>query len=483
MSLSFIKCRYGASLSGKTLRIVRSTRAVTGRINHSTISWPLSSTSGQPPILGNKHSPVAGCIGIQESLTLWLDTPFTSKNKAIKVLPSMLDVQLPFPLEDCCYCFVQFRRNATRMISVLAIAARRATVQQRLDQYKAYGIDPTIIDHEGLALWQESMREKPPRSGITRVVVSLEPDHISFVIGSGNIFLNAHCLQMPDESGGEMNPEDAFQRMHRFLCAELVPTRSELAMRLRNESGRGEPHGELQTNKPVEWVFCGSLTRQPVVVNSLHRLLSGEWPGSFMVHKSPETFLPRALSSRALAGGGALCNLRQRELTHSDVRIEHKKRSARAALLLLLAGMTICVFNLAWQIVGSLQFKDAKQEISRLTRELAPDRAIPYGREVFEAQKIVQKRMNDFAPVLHIFAQPLSTRLAEIINTGKESRLSYTRLEITRDKIIIGGTTEDWNYCERLAKRLENIGYKAEMERTEGQDDNLVHFTVKGIVR
>ena len=402
---------------------------------------------------------MAGCIGIQESLTLWLDTPFTSKNKAVKVLPSMLDVQLPFPLEDCCYCFVQFRRNAARRISVLAVAARRATVQQRLDQYKAYGIDPVIIDHEGLALWQESLREKLPRSDTTRIVISLETDHISFVIGSGNIFLNAHNLQMSVEPGAETKPEEAFQRIHRILCAEL------------------------QAGEKVEWVFCGALARQPAVVNSLHRLLSGEWPGFYMVHKSPETFLARALSSRALTGGDAVCNLRQRELTHLDVRTEHKKRSAHSLVLLFMAGMTICAFNLAWQIVGSIQLKDAKQEISRLTGELAPDRAIPYGREVFEVQKIVQKRMNDFAPVLHVFAQPLSIRLSEIINAGKEARLSYTRLEITRDKIIIGGTTEDWNYCERLAKRLENIGYKAEMERTEGQDDNLVHFVVKGTAK
>lgn len=456
MSFSFIKYWYGASLCGQTLRIVRSARAFTGRINHSTVTWPFASPSGQQQTVKNKHSPVAGCIGIQESLTLWLDTPFTSKNKAFKVLPSMLDVQLPFPLEDCCYCFVQFRRNTAGTISVLAVAARRANIQQRLDQYKAYGIDPIIIDHEGLALWQESLREKLPRSDTTRVIIGLEPDHISFIIGSGNIFFNAHSVQMPAEPGAEMKPEDAFQRMHRILCAEL------------------------QTKKPVEWIFCGDLARQPSIVNSLHRLLSGEWPGPYTIHKSPETFLPRALSSRALAGGDAVCNLRQRELTHLDVRTEHKKRSARAVLLLFLAGMTICAFNLAWQIVGSIQFKDAKQEISRLTGELAPPRAIPYGREVIEAQKIVQKRMNDFAPLLRIFAPPLSARLAEIINAGKEARLSYTRLEITRDKIIIGGTTEDWNYCERLVKRLENIGYKAELERTEGQDDNLVHFIVKG---
>ncbi len=450
MSLFSIKCRYGASLPGKTPRIVRAERSFTGRINHSAVAWDASTPGQQPP------AEVAGCIGIRESLTLWLDTPFSSKQKAVKVLPSMLDVQLPFPLEDCCYCFVQFRKKTAGTISVLAVAARRATVQQRLDQYKACGIDPTTIDHEGLALWQESLREKPARSDTTRVVINLEPDHVSFVIGSGKIFLNAHSLQTSVEPGAEMKPEEVFRNMHRFLCADL------------------------HAGEKVEWVFCGDLARHPALVNALYRLLSAEWPGSCLVHKSPETFLPRALASRALAAGDAACNLRQRDLTHADVVSRHRKNSARSVSLLLLAGIMICVFNLAWQIAGAIRLKAARQEISRLAGKLAPGSVIPYGREIDEAQKIVQKRMNDFAPVLHMFARPLATRLAEIINAGKEAGVSFTRLEITREKITIGGTTEDWNYCELLVKRLKLIGYKAEMERTEGRDDTLVHFTVKG---
>ena len=457
MSFFFTKTWYGASPSAKMPRIVRSTRSLTGRISHSTVAWPLSSPAEKPNTI--EHiTPVAGCIGIQESLTMWLETPFTSKGKAVNVLPSMLDVQLPFPLDDCCYCFARFRRTASRTISVLAVATRRATIQKSIDQYKACGIDPVVIDHEGLALWRESLRENVPRSEIIRVIINLEADHVSFVIGSGNIFQNAHSMQMPDASGTETKPEEIFQLIHRILCAEL------------------------QAGQKVEWLFCGALARQPAVINALHRLLSAEWPGPFMVHKSPETFLSRALSSRALVDGDAACNLRQGELTHTDLRIEHKKRSVRVLLLLFVTGLAICAFNLTWQIAGALQFKTAKQEISRLAGIIVPDRTIPYGREVEEARKSVQKRTKDFAPVLNVFAQPLSTRLAEIINTGKNCRLSFTRLNISRDKIIINGTSEDWNYCERLAKLLENTGYKTEMERTEGLDDNLVHFTVKGSI-
>lgn len=484
MNFPFIKKWHGVSISAKMAIIVRATRSVTGRINHSTSAWPL--TSGSGPGHAEKISPpAAGCIGIDESLTIWLDTPFTSKLKAARVLPSMLDVQLPFPLDDCFYCFVKYRRKAAGKISVLAVAARRTTIQQRLEAYIAAGIDPLIIDHEGLALWQESLREAPcdkphglaysaeakllaakdglaqkgensPRSDITRVVISLEPDHVAFVIGSGGIFLNAHSLQISVETGTEMKLEDVFLRMQRVLRAEL------------------------QADKKVEWVFCGALARQPATVNALHRLLSAEWPGSFMVHKSPETFLARAISSRALAGREHACNLRQGDLTHPEILAKNRKRSARAVWTLLLAGMTLCIFNLAWQTAGSLRFKKAREEVSRLAGEIVPGRFVPYGREVEEARKTVQKRLDEFSPVMRVFAEPLSTRLAGMINAGRTARLSFTRLEITPDKITVGGTAEDWNYCEHLAKLIENSGYKTELERTENLEDNLVHFIVKG---
>lgn len=403
--------------------------------------------------------PVAGCIGINESLTLWLDTPFKSKNKAGKVLPAMLDVQLPFPLEDCCYCFVQFHRKAAETFSVLAVAARRAAVQQQLDQYLALGIDPIIIDHEGFALWRQSLREKPPGPDTTRVVVSLEPDHVAFAIGSGSLYLNAHSIQIAPDASSGMNAEETFKRMHRILCAEL------------------------QTKKPVEWIFCGPLARQPMVVNALHRLLNGEWPGALMVPKSPETFLPRALSSRALSGARLSCNLRQQELMHPSVRVERKQRSARTVAMLLLIGLLLCAFNLSWQIIGSFYFNNAKQTIVRLTRELVPDQTVNYGREAGEVRQITQKRRTDFEPVLNMFAQPLAIRLAGIINAGKEANLNYTRLEISRNKVTINGTAEDWNYCEQLLKHLRNIGYKAEIERREAEEDNLVHFIVRGTIQ
>lgn len=449
---------YGAALWGQSLTVVRSNRALTGRINTTTLARSPASAGRREEMTG-LNQPVVGCIGIQESLTLWLDTPFRSINKTLKVLPSMLDLQLPFPLEDCCYCFVQFRRKTAGSVSTLAVAVRRTVIQQRLAQYRAVGIDPIIIDHEGLALWQQSLREKPSLAGKMRVVLSLEADHIAVVIGLDGLYLNAHSLQISAGAEAEMTSEATLNRLRRIFCAEL------------------------QIQKPVEWIFCGPLARQTRIVNSLHGLLNRDWPGAMIVQKSPETFLARALASRAFAGGWHRCDLRLHDLTHPDVQARRKKHVARAFFLLLLTGILLCLFNMAWQVIGSLQFNNARQAVSRLARELAPDSVIVYGREVNDVQKVMQKRVNEVAPLLNMFARPLSIRLAEIINAGKEANLNYTRIELNREKVMINGTAEDWNYCDRLVKYLGQIGYRVEIERREPDEDNLIRFTVRGIVQ
>lgn len=444
------RSRLGVSLREQTPVAVRAERSIFGRIRHAEVVWPPASAPGQ-------NGPVwktAGCIGIQESLTLWLDTPLSSKRKVIRVLPSMLDVQLPFPLEDCCYSFIRFRRRkAGNGISVLAVAARRAAVQRCLDQYRAAGIDPLIIDHEGLALWQQSLSEHPPRSGTARVVAALEPDHIALVVGKGELFINAHSLQTPAGSGAVS--EELFQRVRRILCAEL-------------------PSGAA-----VEWVFCGLLARQTALINSFHRLLNNEWPGPCVIHQSPENFLPRALSARALENNRASCNLRQGELTHPAALAARRKHARLSALLLLLTGILLCVFNLAWQFIASSRFKDAQREIARLTAELAPGRAVTYGREAEEMRPVMQKQLEDFSPLLNVFAEPLSIRMAAVINAGREAGLAFTRFAISREKITINGTAAGGSRSENLAEYLKNMGYNVVAEQEKPGSGAPAPFVIK----
>jgi hypothetical protein len=436
---------YGAYFSGESVLTAGTSRSWTGKVSCSKIPAP----AGEKEL---KNIPVAGCSGIQESMAIWLDTPFTSKGKALKILPSLLDVQLPFPLEDCYYDFVSIRRKPDSTLSVLAVAARRASIRQRIARYEAAGIDPLVIDHEGLAVWEESLREKKAETGTVRVIFLLEPGHIGIVIGEGKTFLNSHSLQISSNPREER--QNILSGVQRILQAEL------------------------QGKKEVAWVFCGSLALQTDLVNTIFNFCKNIWTGSLFVHKEPELLLPRALASRAIRRQS--CNLRRDDLLHPALKAQMKRRSLAALTVFALTGLLLIGFNLAWQVIGHAQFEKARQIITSLGKEIAPQAVIAYGREETQLRQIMQKRINDFAPALDMFAQPLSIRLAEIINFGKKHELNYTRLELSRSKAVISGTIDDWNYCDYLVNYLKSAGYETEIDRREAEDDNLVHFVVKG---
>jgi len=442
--MGIFKSCYGVSLHGQKPLCVRAIRGLAGGIRHADASLP-------PP----KDEKTAGCMDINGSLTIWLDTPFASKTKAGKILPSMLDVQLPFPLEECCFCFAQFRKRADKNISVLAVAARREAVQKRIGAYQSSGIDPVIIDHEGLALLDQSLAEIPSQPDSNRVLISLDSDRVAVIIGSENYFINAHSLQIQTGLEEAIRDGDIVNRIRRILRAELPPKQT------------------------TEWMFCGPLAKRQDIVNRLAPLRN-EWPGPAAAHDSPESFLPRALAIRAISGEESRCNLRRNELTHPALLDQAQKRASNASFAFLLAGIILIAFNLAWQVIASTQFSNAKNRISGLCRELSPDRRITYGRETEEIQPVVQKRLEDFAPVINAFNQPLSIPLAGLINAAKKTDLSYSRLELSRDTILISGTTEDWDYCDQLLKYVRSLAYLAEVERHEAEDDNGVRFTLKG---
>lgn len=442
----FSKPWYGASLWGENIRTVRASRSLTGGSVF---------TGGPETQKGARASPgcTVGCIGVGESLTIWLDTPFASQSRALRVLPSLLDVQLPFPLEDCCWCLAASRRGGRRAVSALVVAARREAIQQRLQQYRTVFIEPAVLDHEGLALWWQNLRENPPVTGALRVIVNLEPDHASFIIGRGHDFINAHSLRL---AAGAVAPEDIFRRIQRILRTEL------------------RPGGQAQ------WFFCGTLARQPALVNNLHKLLGAEWPGARTIHQPPDDFLARALAARGLLAGGRLCNLRRGDLEHPAARAENDRVGRRTAGLFLAAGILLCLFNLAWTALYQFKISRLKNEIAIVAGQVAPGRPIQYGQETGEAERAVMRRVAEAKPALNVFAKPLSATLAEIVGTCRDAGLSIAELRLSRSEATIKGAAEDWNGCEQLAKRLNNAGYATAIEKHEAGADNFVRFTVKG---
>ncbi|MDD4871699.1 MAG: hypothetical protein PHR77_14165, partial [Kiritimatiellae bacterium] len=292
---------YGIDLQAGQPVVVRAERT-RGHVNCFPVSVNDSSFVNG---LQSGKAVAVGALTASESFSCWLEAPFLSFRKALKVLPTLLDVQLPFALEDCIYDFVETKQKQltgkTDIIGkellpveggvtrALAVAARMEDIQKKIELFKTFGIDPVVLDQEGLALWTQSLLEVPVVTGTEntpRIVVYLGIERSTMAIGRGGELISAHSL----------GPNNIAQ-ISRLLKAQLK-----------------QGHGRKDAD--VRWMWTGPGVGDAALFGKLQESLRSEWPGTSIVHDKPETFLARAVATRALLAGPLRCNLRSGTFLH-----------------------------------------------------------------------------------------------------------------------------------------------------------------------
>ncbi|MBI2440951.1 MAG: hypothetical protein HYV35_06215 [Lentisphaerae bacterium] len=441
--------------SGKAV-MVRAWRSAGGTLRH--VVEPQSESVGKSGLW-------VGCLPVQESLTLWLNSSLTSLAKARKVLPTLLDIQLPFPLEECLYQFVEFRRTAEGTVSALVCAARREAVQACLARYQAQDLDPMLLDHEGLALWTQSLVEAPAESGRPRALICLEDDHVTLALGIGDRFGQAHSFQAVLAAG---SAGDLVNRLQLLLHAGL-PARN---------ATHSVVGGPAVSGASVQWLYCGARAGETAMVNALHQSLEQSWPGPLTIVKEPALFLARALCERALKRGPLRCNLRQPPLVHPAVQRAVALRARAAVASVMVAGLLLIGFSVTARLLAEQRLNRVKAEIDLVAAELAPGAVIPYGREVAEVQKAWEKRAPLTKPFLEAFAPSLAARLAEVVRSGQAAAVRFETLSLRRNSLVLTGLAEDWDQCGELEERLKALGYSVKLERQEAVAETAVRFTV-----
>lgn len=436
---------YGITLAGDQAVTAEARRSSVGIVRQA-VAAPGAKTS--------RGALTSGCLAVHESLTLWLNSPLVSRAKAEKVLPALLDIQLPFPLEDCLYQFVEFRRTPDGKVSALVCAARREAIQTCLERYRARGIDPMLLDHEGLALWTQSLIECPPvpqrRPEQHRALIYLDHDHATLVIGCGNRYANAHSLKI---TGTTMD--------------DRLVNRMQLVL-----------HADLPAGVNVQWLFCNAAGGQAAIAETLHRSLTATWPGSLTPIKAPATFLARALCTRAVKRGPLRCNLRRQSFTHPAVQRAAAGRARAAAVGIMIAGILLVGFSLTSRFWGMQQFNRIKSEIATMAAELAPGVHVQYGREIPEVQRAWEQRAPQTAPFLDAFTPSLAKRLAEIIRAGQAAAVHFETLNLKYNSLVLTGVAEDWDQCATLEQNLKALGYTVKMDRQEAVAEAEVRFTI-----
>ncbi len=403
-------------------------------------------------------TPAAGCLAVNDTLAVWLDAPFEAWSKTRRVLPALLDAQLPFALEDCRYGFAAARRGINGKMQVLALAARASTVDAQLDRYRAAGWDPVFLDHAGLALWTQSLLETPAAPGEARALVYLQPEQLTVVTGRGVGFQQAHTLPWlaGAEAAGGGSMDALFGRLERILYAES------------NTDWR--PH----------WLLYAGAGAPAPLADELAGRLTERWPGRISRPADAVGILSRALAARALTPGDWRCNFREGALLHPAVRRWRRRTMQRAACLVLAAGCLLLAGNLIWQAAAARRLHSMRGAVAALAARLAPGARIPYGREAEEAQRAWENERQSTAALHAALAADLHLRIGQLLEAGAAGGIAYQILEADDRQFTIRCAAADWGRFEALTRRLGELGYAAEMEALPALEDGRAACVIKG---
>lgn len=394
------------------------------------------------PDIGEVLSPpprsvVAGCLLQKESFTRWLTAPIATARKAATVFHALLDIQLPFSVEECEVALLGMT-PAPDLAGTrgLVAGARQADIARRLEALAALSMHPHILDQEGIALWSRAGTEFPDMkpSSAARVVVYSGADRVTLSVGQGREFLAAHTLR-------QMDP-DAVNR----LLKSLFPIQPEA----------------------TEWIWTGPDARLADVLQSCQPALSTRWPGTVRTAPDPATFLARALAARALNTTPYPCNLRSGRFLHPELARRLERQPVRLAAACLAAGLLLCLVNLSWQWAARYRLAQGQQIIHTLAAGITgTSTGLPRGKEALVARRFSETQERGMEPFLAATEAALPATLGRILEAARIEEVSIEVLTLGAKGGVIHGCARDFARGKALAGRLDGNGWTATLEHKE----------------
>jgi hypothetical protein len=457
---------YGIDQTGESLTVVKA-RASRRDVSFETvyqaqgpcdIHKAADAVSSLAETGSSRSAVVSASMPASSAVTRWLETPFSAPGKAMRVLPSVLDVQLPFPLESCVYSFASLEKEPGKGCRALALASRRDDVSSRLEQLGNCGIDPWVLDHEALALWHRAAQEQPPKAGEYRVIGHTGPSAWTLVVGKGAGFLSSHT----------------FRVTHRDVDAASIAPRIQRV--LRSQCG-GSDTG-------IDWMWAGSGIAEAPFRTEIETALQRDRQIQFRVAKKPETFLARALAAHALTPDIAQWNLRYGELEHPGW-IEVRSRARRSAAFTgIVVGVLLIATNLGWRGVLDHRNDDLQARITTLASELTglPADKIPRGFELHAVTSGVADPRKSADPFSRALAPGVSDTLYHLAATAAAKGLFIAefRTEDDRASFEMRGSAESRAACESAQADLSRNGIDVELILPDASDTDSVRYILRG---
>ena len=406
--------------------------------------------------VSNHGAITSAAISACSSFSRWLDTPFPSRSKALKVLPSLLDVQLPFPLEQCQYRFAKLGSGPNGTVRALALASRRNDLTARLATVSTLGIDPVVVDHEGLALWNlaaSSSRLTP------QAIMYLSPDRTTLVIGDGEEFRSAHGFRM----GTNTILGDATS-FHQWITRIQHVLRSRLCV----------------DQQAIPWLWVGPGSEDREVRQRIEDALSNQI--QFSTVEDPTTYLATSLAMRGLRKEAVDANLRGSELEHCILAQRRHRDFTRASVAGILVGALLLICSIGGRSIFDARNRSAQKRVTAIASELTglPAHAIPRGHELFVVHEQLSKDDDPGDPFLRAFVIGPSAALGRTVQAAHPLHIRISSFSARDQQFTVRGYATHWRACLKYAQTLNDQGNQVGLQRVSESSQDRIEFVLKG---
>jgi len=445
------KTAYGIDISGNRVFLVRATLSGgTARYSRAEAGDAAVRDATGP------RGMAAAALNGRECFARWLDLPAVSSKNVLKVLPTVLDLQVPFPIEDCVYTFPVVDEVTHGKSRAMAVAIRKSDIETGIKRYKDSGFDPAILDHEGLALWTQSLLELPASANTIRLVVYIGLDRWVAVIGAGPVYFSSHYAKPGDGAS-----------FHRIVLSGLDAVRA------------GRPDVSAASTK-VMWCLCGQGASDQSSVESILSLFSSDCRSGVKIHSEPELFLARSVARRALVNDGLSCNMRIGAYEHTAMVSRKEGRVLRSAIAMalsgiLLIGVSVAVLSGMKSQLNTLdsRFREKVSEVagSKLKGQKGAQ-AIAIAQRVLSVREYEQR---------HFVSESLMAQCAnELMAACVSGKTIIDSLSLSDEQSVLNGVVASKEGIDVLDSILQKYGYLTKANIHSRQAETGLLFTIIG---
>jgi len=384
-----------------------------------------------------------------------VEAPLASVSKARAVFPSLLDVQLPFPLEQCAWQFTGLSKSAQGHVRALAVAVPLERINQTLESFRPASIDPEWLDQESLALWRFSRKQRAIAAGCTRVVLYLGLDRTVAVVGNAREPLATVGARTAWSADTDAAARDKL----------VVRLRQFLAGALRNV---GESTAEFVVAGP------GAEADTAILRDALD-VHADKWKPV----ESPSIFLAHALADGLRWPENWTANLRHGNLVHPNLVRNQERRNNRVCLLTAAASLFLIVSSWNAVHVAARHHDRLQADIRTRAMTLTGNPAIPRGQEVFIAGRFVEDAAGNYLTFQQWLEPSAYPGFARLLREAKVRNVAIESATVRSGSVLVRGVGADWDDPELMVGHLAQAGWNVNIERSDAGSDERIPFVVR----